>query len=179
MRTILILIAIISLGGCASGDAKKTAEPILKIKKGTSWQYEVKLLGEKSHIDLSITQIEGKKYHDNKKRLLEETPTGIKNREIYFLKYPIKKGQSWVNKSKVCPEVATIESVNEVFNFGPDKIEGCIKVSYSRMIENKQKFFTIRTFCPGLWLTKMESYIENKQGIAIPQSSFTLVSFSY
>ena len=181
MREVLFFVFVLSFfSACSSSKTVKDKDlNFLKARKGTSWVYEGKLLGEKRDITIKITKAEGKKFTDNKGQVYIKDENGYKNEYYYQIRYPLKKGATWVNKTDKDTEVATIEDVSVKFKFGDDEIKNCIKVSYVKGFDNGARSIVLRTFCPDLWLVKMETYYETYEGVATKQSEFILKSFVY
>jgi len=182
MKTIIaILFTILILSSCTSNKTVKNQKDLnfLKAKTDSTWLYTGELLKEKKDITVKITQNNNGILTDNKSQTYTKDKNGYKNQYYYWIKYPIKKGATWVNNSDKETAIATIEDVNASFKFGEDEIKNCLKVSYVKGLENGGRNITIRVFCPDLWMVSMETYYEDSEGIATKQSSFELKSFVY
>jgi hypothetical protein len=182
MYKIITLLAMTFIFmSCTSGKTVKKAQDInyLKARINTTWLYSGELLKNKKDISIKIKEVKNKVFIDNKSQEYTVDKNGYKNQYYYLIKFPIKKGSTWVNNNDKITEVATIESLNESFKFGEDTITQCIKVSYVRGVNNGARNITVRVFCPELWMVSMETFYENSEGIATKQSSFTLSSFVY
>jgi len=182
MRSIITLLAMSFIFlSCTSGKTVKDPDNTryLKARVNTTWLYSGELLKNKKDITVKITGEKDGVLTDNKSQTYTKNKEGYKNQYYYWLKHPIKKGETWVNNSEKMTEVASIESLNETFKFGEDLVKNCIKVSFVRGLDNGARNITVRTFCPELWMVSMETFYENSEGIATKQSSFTLKSFVY
>ena len=177
---LFLILSIFFLLSCSGNKTVKEREVgFFKVRKGTSWIYRATLLGEKRDLEIKITEKNDKFLTDNKGQKYIKDEKGYKNGFFYLIKYPLKKGNTWIIKSKEQIKVATIEDTAYTFNFEGEKIKNCLKISYINALEDSSRNIVIRYFCPGLWLVKMETYYESPEGIATKQSDFTLKSFSY
>ncbi len=184
MVKVIFIFTVLLLFGCSTdSQTKKTGvdlgSTLIKAKEGSAWRYKGELLGEKRTIELSITTKNDKSYKDSKDQSYTIDQFGIRGDSFYYIKYPIEKGITWVNKTDKGIEIATIENIDASFKFGPDTIKNCIKVSYQSQPDKQNTTILIRTFCPDLWMVEFETFVENDKEIAIPQSKFSLESFVY
>ncbi|MBN2694829.1 hypothetical protein JXR93_09225 [bacterium] len=184
MKKVILMLFMLSLFSCSTDtQTKKTGLDLgltfIKAKEGSVWRYTGELLGEKKNIELSISEKDATSYTDSKGQKYIVDSYGIRGENLYYIKYPLQKGVTWVNRTTQGVEIATIEDVDISFKFGPDTIENCVKVSYQSQPDGENTTILTRTFCPDLWMVEFETFVENEKEIAIPQSKFSLESFVY
>lgn len=102
---------------CAStGSTKKSSERLASdyapLKVGARWNYEVEYPGQKGEMMVELISFKDGHFVDNRKGTLQHTRNGLRDRDRYLIRHPIKAGNSW--KSVVGPSAVEHLSIAEV-----------------------------------------------------------------
>lgn len=192
MKKLIFVSILIFLNSCTLFDAstkvdKATKEKnevkkynypsYLNVKESSTWIYDAWIFNQKKELKITIKK-DKNTLIDNKNRVYFSDDFGYRNDDFYYIKFPLNKGNTWINKYNGIVEIATIEDDSLSIEFNNKKYNSCIKVSYINKVEEEGgKYIKMRTFCPNLWIVNQESYYENQAKIATKQTEYKLKSY--
>lgn len=190
MKKLIFILILIFLNSCTIFDASKKEEGVkdkknvkkynypsyLDVKKSSTWVYDAEIFSNKKEMTVTIKKTENGLIDDrNRVYILDDF--GYRNNDFYYIKFPLKKNNTWVNKYNGIVEIAMIEDANLSVDFNGKKYNSCVKVSYLNKVEQAGNYIKMRIFCPGLWIVSQESFFENQAKIATKQNSYKLKSY--
>ena len=185
MKWTFVVILSCVLAACASApDAKKPVEtgPIAgefyPLAVGTTWSYEVNLLGEKRTIDVKIERQSPDGFVvDSTGAQLSVDSYGVRDQKRYLLRNPIVAGTKWTNVVSVSSvEHYEIIAADQPCDAPGGTWRGCVVVESRNKVEEGKVLVNEMTFAPGVGIVRLTTVLE-AGGKKIPQSTLALLSF--
>ncbi|MDP3155302.1 MAG: hypothetical protein Q8N23_21670 [Archangium sp.] len=181
----LLLLCAIAFASCTA--ATKTAAPtrveptaadFYPLAVGTTWSYEVKLLGETRLIDVTTLRKNSDGFvEDSTGAQFLVDGFGVRDQKRYLLRNPIAAGTKWTNVVSVSSvEVYEITASNQPCDAPAGKWEGCVVVESRNRVEEGTTLVNEMTFAPGVGIVRLSTVLESN-GKHIPQSTLALVKF--
>ncbi|MFT3708178.1 MAG: hypothetical protein QM817_11040 [Archangium sp.] len=185
-RALVLLTLAITACTTAGGNTTKTtdkktmsADQFYPLAVGTTWTYEVKLLGETRTIDVTTLRKNGDGFVEDSTgaQFLSDT-YGVRDQKRYLLRNPIETGNKWTN----VVSVSSVENYEIVASSQPceapaGKWEGCVVVESRNRVEEGTVLVNEMTFAPGVGIVQLNTVLESN-GKQIPQSSLALLKFT-
>jgi len=183
MKTLLGLL-MLGATSCATTAATPpatklpTAGDFYPLGIGTTWQYEVVLLSQKSAFTVKMLREVDGYVEDSTGARFKVDAFGVRDEKRYLLRNPIEAGTKWNNVVAAgSTEHYEIIGSQQPCEAPAGRWEGCVIVE-SRNREKEGVFLLLEwTFAPGVGLVHLATTIEN-QGQRIPQSTMVLTSFA-
>ena len=145
---------------------------------GTSWTYEVNLLGEKRHLDIKMTRADSSGFvEDSTGAQLTSDSFGVRDQKRYLLRNPVEAGTK-------CTNVVSVSSVEHYEIIAADQpcdapagaFTGCVIVQSTNRIEEGKVLVNEMTFAPGVGIVKLSTVLESN-GQRTPQSALLLTKY--
>jgi hypothetical protein len=174
------------LTGCAAAPTATRAAPAgpqakdyYPLQVGTRWTYEVRLLGEKRSIDVSVERLTPDGFAvDSTGAQLAVDAFGVRDQKRYLLRTPIEVGTKWTNVVSVSSvEQYEILSANQPCDAPAGAWQGCVLVESRNGLEGGKVLVNEMTFAPGVGIVRLSTVLE-ANGQRIPQSQLALTAFS-
>jgi len=119
MNKSLVIMSMIGVAmfACAStgsmGEGKNVlASEYAPLAVGSSWTYNVEYPGQKGEMKVELVSFKDGYFLDNRKGTLQHTLSGLRDRERYLIRHPIKVGTAW--KSVTGPSAVEHLRIDEV-----------------------------------------------------------------
>ena len=184
----LLLLCAFALAACtttskATNDGpsapQKTAGDFYPLSLGTSWTYEVKLLGESRMIEVTTLRKSNDGFvEDSTGAQFLVDGFGVRDQKRYLLRNPIAAGTKWTNVVSVSSvEAYEILAVNQPCDAPAGKWEGCVVVESRNRVEEGTVLVNEMTFAPGVGIVRLSTVLESN-GKQIPQSTLALSKFN-
>ncbi len=185
MKSLAIACCLALTAACATAPtavarkADPTAGDFYPLALGTTWTYEVQLLGEARTIEVKMQRVtdEGFSEDSTGAQLLVDS-FGVRDQKRYLLRNPIAPGTKWNNVVSVqSVESYEIVGTNQPCEAAAGAWEGCVIVESRNRVQEGTTLVNEMTFAPGVGIVKLSTVIESG-GKQIPQSTLTLQKFS-
>jgi hypothetical protein len=184
MRTTAWILACGLVACAATPDAKKgqatgpTAGEFYPLAVGTTWAYEVNLLGEKRTIDVAIEKQSPDGFvTDSTGAQLSVDAYGVRDQKRYLLRNPIAAGTKWTNVVSVSSvEQYEILAADQPCDAPGGSWQGCVIVESRNKVEEGKVLVNEMTFAPGVGIVRLSTVLE-AGGKRIPQSTLALLKF--
>lgn len=183
----LSMLAALALSACATTPEAKqaaskpssTAADFYPLAIGTTWTYEVKLLGETRQIDVSmLRKSEDGFVADSTGAQFLADSFGVRDQKRYLLRNPIATGTRWTNVVSVSSvEAYEIVAANQPCDAPAGKWEGCVVVESRNRVQEGTTLVNEMTFAPGVGIVRLSTVLESN-GKQIPQSTLSLLKFT-
>ncbi len=181
----IFLCGLMALAACTT--ATKTTQPtkpqptagdFYPLAVGTSWTYEVKLLGESRTIDVSMLRKNGEGFvEDSTGAQFLVDSFGVRDQKRYLLRNPIAAGTRWTNVVSVSSiENYEIVAANQPCDAPGGSWQGCVVVESRNRVEEGTSLVNEMTFAPGVGIVRLSTVLESN-GKQIPQSTLALLKF--
>lgn len=149
---------------------------------GSSWTYEVNLLGEKRTQEVSLLKKVSKDgtefVEDSTGAQLAADRYGVRDQHRYLLRNPIEAGTKWANVVSVSSvEHYEILGVNQPCEAPAGSWQGCVVVESRNQVEGNRFLVAEWTFAPGVGLVQVATSLDDG-GKRIPQSMLKLLKFT-
>lgn len=156
----------------------QTAGDFYPLGIGTTWTYEVKMLGETRTIDVSTLRKTGEGFvEDSTGAQFLIDGFGVRDQKRYLLRNPIAAGTKWTNVVSVSSvEAYEIIAANQPCDAPAGKWEGCVVVESRNRVEEGTTLVNEMTFAPGVGIVRLSTVLESN-GKQIPQSTLALLKF--
>lgn len=183
-RSYYTAVSMFCFLGCASGSALTgssgpLASEYAPLVVGAYWTYDVNYPGQKGEMTVKLTSLKDGYFLDDRNGAFQHTLNGLRDRERYLIRGPIKAGATW--KSVVGPsavEHMKIEEVGASCESLAGRFDDCLIVS-GRIRRDKNMQLLIRwTWARGVGLVKMETEAEVAGKGRLPQVSQNLKDYS-
>lgn len=176
---VLVLMACATAPDTKSATKVVNASDFYPLTIGTSWQYEVDLLTEKSALSVSMVREVDGFFEDSRGARLQSDRYGVRDEKRYLLRNPIEPGTKWSNVVSVSSvEHYEIIGTQQPCEAPAGKWEGCVIVESRNRLEEGKTLVNEMTFAPGVGIVHLATTLDNK-GQRVPQASLRLVSFSW
>lgn len=184
----LLLVSILALVGCTTSSSAEqptskkqapNAAVFYPLAVGTTWTYEVKLLGEARTIDVSMLKQTSDGFtEDSTGAQFLADSYGVRDQKRYLLRNPVETGTKWTN----VVSVSSVENYEIVASEQPcdapaGKWEGCVIVESRNRVEEGTVLVNEMTFAPGVGIVRLSTVLESN-GKQIPQSTLSLLKFT-
>lgn len=187
MKRLLMLAALALSSACATTPGAKvgadkpssTAADFYPLALGTTWTYEVKLLGESRQIDVSVLRKgdDGFVIDSTGAQFLADA-FGVRDQKRYLLRNPIATGTKWTNVVSVSSvEAYEIVAANQPCDAPAGQWEGCVVVESRNRVQEGTTLVNEMTFAPGVGIVRLSTVLESN-GKQIPQSTLSLLKFT-
>jgi hypothetical protein len=182
----LLLICALAAAACtttskttAPSKPQVTAGDFYPLNIGTTWSYEVKLLGETRLIDVSTLRKNADGFvEDSTGAQFMVDGFGVRDQKRYLLRNPIATGTKWTNVVSVSSvEAYEITASDQPCDAPAGKWDGCVVVESRNRVEEGTTLVNEMTFAPGVGIVRLSTVLESK-GKRIPQSTLALVKFT-
>ncbi|MFZ5445790.1 MAG: hypothetical protein ACOZQL_37705 [Myxococcota bacterium] len=183
----LLTVALVLASACVTGPATKkeaagptqTAGDFYPLTTGTSWNYEVKLLGETRTIEVSMGRKNAEGFtEDSTGAQFLVDQYGVRDQKRYLLRNPIVTGTKWTNVVSVSSiENYEIVAANQPCEAPAGRWEGCVIVESRNRVEEGTTLVNEMTFAPGVGIVRLSTVLESN-GKQIPQSTLALLQFT-
>ncbi len=182
----LLLLCVLAFVACtttskttAPTKAEATAADFYPLVIGTTWSYEVKLLGETRMIDVTTLRKNSDGFvEDSTGAQFLVDGFGVRDQKRYLLRNPIAAGTRWTNVVSVSSvEGYEIIAANQPCDAPAGKWEGCVVVESRNRVEEGTTLVNEMTFAPGVGIVRLSTVLESN-GKHIPQSTLALVKFA-
>lgn len=181
-----LLVAVVSLAACvkdvpASTVAAKTrpAQAYFSLVPGTSWSYEVELLGARNTVKVKMGPANAEGFfEDSTGAAFVVDSFGVRDHKRYLLRNPVEAGTKWTN----VVSVSSIESY-EILGAGePCSTRGgswsdCVIVESRNRVEEGKTLINEMTLAEGVGIVRLATVLEF-DGKRIPQSHLELVTLT-
>ncbi len=182
-----LLLCAFALAACTTtskatstgpGKPAPTAADFYPLALGTTWTYQVKLLGETRTIEVSTLRKTGEGFvEDSTGAQFMVDGFGVRDQKRYLLRNPIATGTKWTNVVSVSSvESYEILSAHQPCDAPAGKWEGCVVVESRNRVEEGTTLVNEMTFAPGVGIVRLSTVLESN-GKQIPQSTLALVKF--
>jgi len=183
----IILCCVLAVAACTTPTSATTKPTKVEITAaefyplaiGTTWTYEVKLLGDTRSIDVSILRKNGDGFVEDSTgaQFLADT-YGVRDQKRYLLRNPIAAGTKWTNVVSVSSiENYEIVAANQACDAPAGKWDNCVVVESRNRVEEGTTLVNEMTFAPGVGIVRLSTVLESN-GKQIPQSTLALMKFS-
>jgi hypothetical protein len=166
--------------GASKAAAKKepTAGDFYPLALGTSWTYEVQLLGETRTIEVKMLKVTDEGFtEDSTGAQFLVDAYGVRDQKRYLLRNPIAPGTKWNNVVSVqSVESYEIIGTNQPCEAPAGAWEGCVIVQSRNRVQEGTTLVNEMTFAPGVGIVRLSTVIESN-GKQIPQSALALKQF--
>lgn len=187
MKRLLMLAAFALSSACATTPDSRpatskpasTAADFYPLAIGTTWSYEVKLLGETRKIDVSMLRKGDDGFvADSTGAQFMADSFGVRDQKRYLLRNPIAAGTKWTNVVSVSSvESYEIVAANQPCDAPAGKWEGCVVVESRNRVQEGTTLVNEMTFAPGVGIVRLSTVLESN-GKQIPQSTLSLLEFT-
>ena len=182
-----LLLCAFALAACtttskATSNGPQKTEPtagdFYPLALGTTWTYEVKLLGETRTIEVSTLRKTGDGFvEDSTGAQFLVDGFGVRDQKRYLLRNPVVAGTRWTNVVSVSSvEAYEILAANQPCDAPAGKWEGCVVVESRNRVEEGTTLVNEMTFAPGVGIVRLSTVLESN-GKQIPQSTLSLLKF--
>ena len=188
----LSLVATASLPGCAGRGQTRNAEihpvskpapglaaaPFFPLAIGNTWKYAGSHLGEDWEKKIEIVDREGAWYIDNQGERFLVDAEGLRGPTRYLLRAPIVPGEEWsavVSLSHT--EYYAITEIDVTATVPAGRFHGCVRVTGRLRVEPTANLFQTSTYCPGVGLVQVRSWIDAAGRGRIPQARMDLLEY--
>ena len=145
---------------------------------GTTWKYEVDLLGARQGITVKTLRVVDGFYEDSQGVRLQADSYGVRDPHRYLLRNPIAVGTTWSNVISVSAiEHYEIIGVNQTCESPAGKWQGCVIVESRNRLEEGKTLVNELTLAPGVGIVQV-NVTREENGTRTPQTSLTLLSFA-
>lgn len=184
--TRLMLACALALTACTTTQAPtkpttptQTAGDFYPLALGTTWTYEVKLLGETRTIDVSTLRKNADGFvEDSTGAQFLIDSFGVRDQKRYLLRNPIATGTKWTNVVSVSSiENYEIVASGQACDAPAGRWEGCVVVESRNRVEEGTTLVNEMTFAPGVGIVRLSTVLESN-GKQIPQSTLALLKFT-
>lgn len=185
--TRVVLFAALALSACATSsettkkktEAAKSAGDFYPLAIGTTWSYEVKLLGETRQIEVSTLKKNDDGYvEDSTGAQFLVDSFGVRDQKRYLLRNPIAAGTKWTNVVSVSSvENYEILAADQPCDAPAGQWEGCVVVESRNRVQEGVVLVNEMTFAPGVGIVRLSTVLESN-GKQIPQSTLALMKFT-
>lgn len=183
----LLLCCVFALAACTTtskatatgpGKPEQTAGDFYPLGLGTTWTYEVKLLGETRTIEVTTLRKTGDGFvEDSTGAQFLVDSFGVRDQKRYLLRNPITAGTRWTNVVSVSSvESYVIVAADQPCDAPAGKWEGCVVVESRNRVEEGVVLVNEMTFAPGVGIVRLSTVLESN-GKQIPQSTLALLKF--
>lgn len=183
--SLICVFAFVALAGCttttkttAPSKPEITAAEFYPLGIGTTWSYEVKLLGETRMIDVTTLRKNSDGFvEDSTGAQFLIDGFGVRDQKRYLLRNPIATGTKWTNVVSVSSvEAYEITASGQPCDAPAGKWDGCVVVESRNRVEEGTTLVNEMTFAPGVGIVRLSTVLESN-GKRIPQSTLALVKF--
>jgi hypothetical protein len=184
-KTIKYLMLSVLVGGCATtqNSTAPSLTPTLSVKDfqpltiGTTWKYELTLLGAARAVDISLVKQEGQFTLDSTGAKFAIDQFGLRDDKRYLLRNPLTVGTSWTNVVSVSSiERYQILSAGQPCQEAGQQFDSCVVVLSRNTILEDKALENELTFAKGVGIVRVNTVLVDK-GQRIPQSSLVLLRF--
>lgn len=185
MKNAIALLAAGLLVGCVTTSPTAppekqgvTAARFYPLIVGTTWTYEVNLLGEKRSIDVRLLREINGAVEDSTGAQLSADAFGVRDQKRYLLRNPIEPGTRWTNVVSVSSvEHYEILAVDQPCETPAGSWKGCVIVQSQNRVEETKVLVNEMTFAPDVGLVQIATLLDNN-GTRIPQSTLRLAKYA-
>ncbi len=183
--TIKYLMLFLFVGSCATtpNTTAPSSIPALSAKDfqplniGTTWKYELTLLGSARAVDVSLVKQEGQFTLDSTGAKFAVDQFGLRDDKRYLLRNPVTVGTSWTNVVSVSSiERYQILSAGQPCQEAGQQFDACVVVLSRNTIREDKVLENELTFAKGVGIVRGSTVLVDK-GQRIPQSSLVLLRF--
>lgn len=163
----------------AKAPAVVDASEYYPLRVGTTWSYEVNLLGEKRTIEVSlIRETQGGFVEDSTGAQLVADAYGIRDQKRYLLRHPIEAGTKWTNVVSVSSiEAYQIQAAHTPCEAPAGTFGDCVVVESRNRVEEGKVLVNEITFARGVGIVRLSTSLETPTR-KIPQSTLLLVKMA-
>ena len=183
-RSLWLTLVLTGALGCASGAKTKgqsgpMASEYAPLVVGAYWTYDVNYPGQQGEMTVKLLSLKDGFFLDDRNGAFQHTMNGLRDRERYLIRHPIKVGTTW--KSVVGPsavEHMEIENVGISCESQAGRFEDCLVVNGRIRRDKNMQLFIRWTWARGVGLVKMETKAEVTGKGELPQVSQSLKDYS-
>lgn len=159
----------------AAAKREPTAGDFYPLALGTTWTYEVQLLGETRTIDVKMLKVTDEGFvEDSTGAQFLVDAYGVRDQKRYLLRNPVAPGTKWNNVVSVqSVESYEIIGTNQPCDAPAGTWEGCVIVQSRNRVQEGTTLVNEMTFAPGVGIVRLSTVIESN-GKQIPQSALAL-----
>ncbi len=195
-RTALGLVggagALVALTACAActttskatndgpGAPKHEAREFYPLEIGSTWTYELKLLGsDPSQLEVKMLKKASEGFvEDSTGAQFLADAYGVRDQKRYLLRNPIEVGTKWTNVVSVSSvENYEIVAADQPCESPAGQWEGCVVVESRNRVNESTTLVNEMTFAPRVGIVKLATVLE-ANGKQLPQSRLSLLKFS-
>ncbi len=150
-------------------------EAFFPLVDGNVWHYEGKMLGQPVNRTVTLVGRDGAWFVDSEGERFRFDGEGLRSPTRYLLKTPVETGTEWTSVVSVSStERYRIAAVGLVTVTKAGRFENCVAV----LVENRQDATTLLfkrdVYCPGVGLTRFETWAEVKGKGKVPAATLEL-----
>jgi hypothetical protein len=169
--------------GCAEAAPRPTATPaevttLFPLAVGNRWSYRVSFLGATQDLTVSIVSSDGLVFQDSRGQRFRVDREGLRDDQRYLLRQPLDRGTKWSAVIDIThTEYYRIEEVGLSVEVPAGGFGGCVRVEASTPESPQRLLVAEQTYCPGVGLVSVVTYVtvDGKRGP--PQVKQELVSY--
>lgn len=184
----LMMLASMALAACAAPATSTTRAPsepsasaadFYPLAIGTTWAYEVRLLGETRRIAVSILRRSDDGFAiDSTGAAFLADSFGVRDQKRYLLRNPIAAGTKWTNVVSVSSvENYEIVSAGQPCDAPGGNWEGCVVVESRNRVQEGTTLVNEMTFAPRVGIVRLSTVLDSN-GKRIPQSTLSLLEYT-
>jgi hypothetical protein len=185
MKSQLLLILLLSACTHHTPAAKRGLSAKLRagdyypLKLGSSWTYEIQLLGETKAMEVRLLKETADGFiEDSTGARLKLDALGVRDPKRYLLQEPVEVGHRWTN----VVSVSSVERYEIVAADGPCEAPAgswasCVVVQSTNRIKDGELLVNEMTFARGVGIVRVSTSLES-EGRRIPQTSVALIKYS-
>jgi len=160
----------------ASGTLR--ARDFFPLAIGNRWSYSAGFAGANQTLTVAIVAHQGSVYQDSRGLQFILDRDGLRDDKRYLLKEPLELGQSWTSVVDLATsEHYKISELGVSVDVPAGHFDGCLRVE-GRNPAQGVVLIVEQTFCPGVGLTKLITFVEKGAERGPPQFFQDLTSFN-
>jgi hypothetical protein len=184
--TRVLLICSLASFSCATATsttkpekAQLNAADFYPLAVGSTWNYEVKLLGETRQIEVTTLRKNAEGFvEDSTGAQFMADAYGVRDQKRYLLRNPIATGTKWTNVVSVSSvENYEITGADQPCDSPAGKWDHCVVVESRNRVQEGTVLVNEMTFAPGVGIVTLSTVLESN-GKRIPQSTLALLKFT-
>ncbi len=187
---ICLLVALTSPASCAHRQASESEKdsgdpspglavaPFFPLAVDNEWRYTGSHLGQQREQEIRIVGRDGPWFVDSEGEKFMVDAEGLRTPDRYLLRAPLEPGGSWKSTvSLTATESYKIDEVGVTTRVPAGVFHGCTKVTARLRIDTATRLVKTDTFCPGVGLVRIKSFVESEGRGRIPQGELVLEDY--
>jgi hypothetical protein len=184
MRSLMLSLV---LAGCATESAavgapvsaKRSAADYFALTPGTTWSYEVELLGARNQVQVKMVRQNADGYfEDSTGAAFLVDGYGVRDQKRYLLRNPVEVGTKWTNVVSVSSiESYQVLSAGEGCTTRAGSWSDCVIVESRNRVEEGKVLVNEITLAVGVGIVRLATILE-LDGKRIPQSHLELTALT-